>query len=307
MADDRYYRVSPKFWTRAEQKGWSDDTKLLALYLLTGPHRTTEGLYRLPRKYAQADLEWSAERFAQRLQELVEDGFCRYDDNAQVILITGAMRYQACANENMAKAAVRRLAELPETPLTSDFKQLAERFDERLAERLPEGFGEPQALALAPPQAPSPGESPPNGGHEADETDADDPADDDASPDDAQQTFEQHFWPIYPDTNGRKPEKGKALTQWRKLTVEQRRRAVIGARNLAASDTVPKYAHRFLRKDTAGEFPFDDWQTGSTPTSNGKSPPDPPRRREPEVGSDEWEARQQQLREREEAILGGNA
>jgi hypothetical protein len=101
--------------------------------------------------------------------------------------------------------------------------------------------------------------SPPGSGRDSGETDADDPLTDDASDEIARQ-FDEYFWPVYPSTNGRKPEKGKALTQWRKLAVEQRRRAVIGARNLARSDTVPKYAHRFLRKDTSGEFPFDDWQ-----------------------------------------------
>jgi hypothetical protein len=103
-----------------------------------------------------------------------------------------------------------------------------------------------------------PNTMPPDGGGGG-EIDADDPLIDDASDEIARQ-FDEYFWPVYPSTNGRKPEKGKALTQWRKLAVEQRRRAVIGARNLARSDTVPKYAHRFLRKDTSGEFPFDDWQ-----------------------------------------------
>lgn len=73
--------------------------------------------------------------------------------------------------------------------------------------------------------------------------------------------FEQHFWPVYPARNGRKVAKGRALVQWRKLNLDEQRRAVIGARHLAASGTLPKDAHRFLRRDTAGAFPFDDWQT----------------------------------------------
>ena len=39
-----YKRVSPRFWTEAQAGGWSDDMKMLALYLLTCEHRTTEGL-----------------------------------------------------------------------------------------------------------------------------------------------------------------------------------------------------------------------------------------------------------------------
>lgn len=266
----RYYRVSPRFWSRAEQRGWNDDTKLLALYLLTGSHRTTEGLYRLPKKYAQADLEWSPQRFDERLRELIADGFCDYDGEAQVVLIRGAMKYQACSNDNMAKGAARRLAELPETRLTSDFKRLAEQYDERLAKRLPKGFGEgshesagqpvnPQALALAQAQAPSPGESPPASGVTSIE----------------QQILEsfEKFWAIYPERDGKKVARGNALVEWRKLTVEQRRRAYVGALNYAKSDVRHKDAERFLRKTKGGDYPFDDWQTAATPeqSSNGMS------------------------------------
>lgn len=270
-ADDvRYYRVSPRFWSRAEQKGWSDDAKLLALYLLTGPHRTTEGLYRLPKKYAQADLEWSRERFDQPLAELIHDGFCDYDEDAQVVLVSGAMRYQACANENMAKAAVKRLKELPETRLARNFQQLAERFDQRLHEQLPEGFGEPQALALAPPQAqaPSPGESPPGGGSADGESDAEDPSTEAR----IVESFEE-FWNAYPDRDGKKIGKRNALIEWRKLTWDQRRRAYLGAVNLAASDQIPKDPERFLRRSKGGkgDYPFDDWQEPAKPSTNGHS------------------------------------
>jgi hypothetical protein len=289
-ADVRYYRVSPRFWSRAEQRGWDDDTKLLALYLLTCSHRSTEGIYRLPRKYAQADLEWSPQRLGERLTQLIADGFCDYDDDAQVVLILGALKYQATANENMAKSALKRLAELPETPLTCTFRQLAERFDQRLHELLPQGFGNPQALPL--PQAPSPGESRPDG-----RTD----------PDDSEETFEQ-FWQLYPERDGRKRSKGNALIEWRKLTQDERRRAYVGARNLAASADIPKDPERFLRrpKGGRGDFPFDDYQTkavnGTARLSAGKDPELRPR--QAVFGSDEWKRQQAEARRRAEQAAG---
>jgi hypothetical protein len=293
VSDVRYYRVSPKFWSRAEQRGWDDDTRLLALYLLTCPHRTTEGMYRLPLKYAQADLEWSPQRLGERLQGLVDDGFCDYDHDAGVVLILGALKYQACANPNMAQAAVKRLAELPETPLRATFQQLAERFDQQLTKLLPEGFGEPQALPQAPAQPPSPGE----------------PRPDDR--DDAEETFEQ-FWAIYPERDGRKRGKSNALIEWRKLTLEERRRAYIGAKHLTQAGEMPKDAERFLRrpKGGKGDFPFDDYQEKPKPAAKvsrlderrnprtGEAVP-------PSYGSPEWDARQEEMRRREEAILGG--
>lgn len=157
----RYWRVSPKFW--ASTQGWSDDAKIVALYLLTGPHRTTEGLFRLPKAYAAADLGWSPQRLAKPFGELLSEGFIEYDDRASVCLIMKALDYQAPENPNQVTAALRKLADLPENALTSTFKGLAERYCEPLAQALPEGFGEPigepqaltQAPSLALTQAPS--------------------------------------------------------------------------------------------------------------------------------------------------------
>jgi hypothetical protein len=161
MTPPRYYRVSPRFWHDTE--GWSDDERLLALYLLTCPQRTTEGLFPFRSRYAQADLEWVPERFDKAFAQLLERDFVRFDATAKVLLIVKALKYQAPANDNQAKYAVKVLDELPSTPLTSDFKQLAERFSERLLNHLPNGFGtdtqtDPdhsssltQAQALSPP------------------------------------------------------------------------------------------------------------------------------------------------------------
>lgn len=136
----RYFRVSPKFW--ADSAAWSDDAKILSLYLLTCPHRATEGLYRLPKAYAQADLGWAREAFDKAFDELLAVGFISYDDDAQVVLIRKALKYQAPENDNQARGAIKSLAELPETRLWPEFRQLAERYSERLSKRLAEAFGE---------------------------------------------------------------------------------------------------------------------------------------------------------------------
>ena len=71
------------------------------------------------------------------------------------------------------------------------------------------------------------------------------------APDEIDQQFEDHFWPAYPKTNGRKPEKAKALQRWRKLSVQDRRDALRGAINRAKHVEVtgeqPPYAQRYLR------------------------------------------------------------
>jgi len=151
-----YFPVSPRFWTDPDMLRCSDDAKLLALYLLTGPHRRTEGLFRLPKPYICADLGWTLERLAEPFRELLGPaGFLAYDDQAQVVLIRNALKYQAPQNPNQVKAVLKHLGDLPDTPLTCEFRQLAERYCEDLAKALPKGFGEPipEPPSPTPPQA----------------------------------------------------------------------------------------------------------------------------------------------------------
>lgn len=156
----RYFRISPKFWSDPVVEGWDDDTRLLALYILTCPQRSTEGLFSFKKKYALADLGWVSERLEQPFKQLLADGFIEYDEKAHVLLIVKALKQQSPENPNQAKHAVRKLLELPPTPLTSTFRTLAEQFAERLVEQLPEGFGKgygkPQALTQAQSQALTP-------------------------------------------------------------------------------------------------------------------------------------------------------
>ena len=107
---------------------------------------------------------------------------------------------------------------------------------------------------------PAPSGSEVGANSQAVESGADDTADDNA-PDPVEESFEQ-FWDIYPARNGKKVGKTNALIEWRKLTLEERRRAYIGAKHLAASDQLPKDAERFIRRAKGGKggFPFDDWQ-----------------------------------------------
>lgn len=271
--DFRYFRISPRFWSRAEQKDWTDDMKMLALYLLTCPHRTTEGLYRLPKQYAQADLEWSPERFGEPFAQLLEDGFCDYDEQAQVVLIRGALKYQACANANVATAAVKRLHELPETRLAWEFRQLVEQFDEQLAKQLPEQFGDTPSPTPTPPPSPS-------------LTPAPSPADGDAkaSPPPSKSNLPSHteaddqfetFWTTYPrNANSGKPGGGapraEALKRWHKLSAADREAALTGVANYA--DYCARADAEFAAHATTwlNQRRWEDWQQpAAQPKLNG--------------------------------------
>lgn len=138
----RYNKISPKFWTDEKVLFWDDDTKLLALYLLTCPHRSTEGLFRLPKPYIAADLQWDMERLRKPFEKLIEDGFIKYDEATSIILLCQALKYQRPENQNQEKNAIKKLKELPETPLMWDLIELAKQYAEQFAKRLVEQFGE---------------------------------------------------------------------------------------------------------------------------------------------------------------------
>lgn len=158
-----YFRVTPKIWLEP----WSEDARILALYLLTCEHRTTEGFFRLPKAYMCADLHWLAERLSKPFKELLDDGFLYYDDAAEVVLIVKALAYQRPDNENQQTAAIRSLRKLPQTRLWPAFKAsveafakpfgqaLTKAFPQEYAQALPEGMGDSHCSLLI---APSPEE-----------------------------------------------------------------------------------------------------------------------------------------------------
>jgi hypothetical protein len=137
-----YYRVSPAIW----RQPWSEDMRTLAVYMLTCPHRTIEGLFVLPKPYICGDMKWELERLAKPFAELLADGFIDYEEDAQVCFIVKALEYQTPSNGNMDTAAVRRLKMVPATRLDGPFLVSAvhhcQRFAKRLREALPQRFRE---------------------------------------------------------------------------------------------------------------------------------------------------------------------
>lgn len=151
----RYSRISSRFWTDEKSSAWIDRVKLAGLYLMSCPHRHLEGIFILPHQYACADLHWTTKTWKSACTVLEESGFLKWDSLTNVILIVNALRYQAPENPNQAFAALRRIKELPDTPLLQDFCRLAlehctvngatpaaQAFAQQLHQQLQERLGE---------------------------------------------------------------------------------------------------------------------------------------------------------------------
>lgn len=136
----KYQRVSPKFWQDPRVRRWPDQQKLLASYLLTCPHRTTEGLFWLPHGYVAQDLGWGIDRVSKGYSGLIGAGFAAYDDTTETVLLLHALRDDAPAGPKQIAGAISRLADVPPSPLFSQLRDAAARYAPDFAKALDAAF-----------------------------------------------------------------------------------------------------------------------------------------------------------------------
>ncbi|TAA11276.1 hypothetical protein EA658_16565 [Pseudoxanthomonas winnipegensis] len=106
-----YGQIQCAFWQSADAQEWSDAGKLLAAYLMSGPHSNGLGCYRCPDGYIMADLGWSPERVSEGLGELSRNGFAYSFDG--VVFLPGFLRWNKVANANVAAARMSEFEALP--------------------------------------------------------------------------------------------------------------------------------------------------------------------------------------------------
>lgn len=116
-----YGLVYSKFWTNPEMQGLDDTTKLLALYLLSGPHTNSIGCYRIPTGYAAEDLNKTSGSLAEAFQKLHDMTFIRRDFTTGWTLIPNYLRFNVLLSRNAGIAAERLFADIPkDSPIRDD-------------------------------------------------------------------------------------------------------------------------------------------------------------------------------------------
>lgn len=105
-----YGRVYSKFWTSTDIQALSDDGRLLALYLLSGPHGTIAGVCRLPDGYVCEDLKWPAQRVTEGFTELLRKGFANRCGTTKWVWVCRFLTWNTPENPNQWKAA-RKIAD----------------------------------------------------------------------------------------------------------------------------------------------------------------------------------------------------
>jgi hypothetical protein len=91
-----YGVVSPKFWIGATGKSLRGDAdaQILALYLMTGPHAISTGVYHCPKVYMAHEAGLPMEGACKALQRLIEAKFCEYDEASEWVFVYQMARFQ---------------------------------------------------------------------------------------------------------------------------------------------------------------------------------------------------------------------
>ena len=93
-----YGSIQTCFWENAEAQQLSDQGKLLATYLFTGPHTNMMGCFRLPAGYIKADLCWEDQKVKGAFQELSEIDFLTRDEASAWLIIHEFLKWNPIQN-----------------------------------------------------------------------------------------------------------------------------------------------------------------------------------------------------------------
>jgi hypothetical protein len=102
-----YGKVHTSFWSSATIRALTDDGRLLAAYLMTSPHSTIAGVFRLPDGYVCEDMQWTSERVAQAFAELLVKGFANRCETTKWVWVNKHLEWNPPENPNQRKSAAK--------------------------------------------------------------------------------------------------------------------------------------------------------------------------------------------------------
>jgi hypothetical protein len=102
-----YGKVHTSFWSSQTIKSLSEDGRTLALYLLTSPHSTIAGVFRLPDGYVCEDIGWTSARVAKGFAELLANGYANRCETTKWVWICKHLEWNPPENPNQRKSAAK--------------------------------------------------------------------------------------------------------------------------------------------------------------------------------------------------------
>jgi hypothetical protein len=108
-----YGKVFCSLWSSTDFRSLEEDGRTLVLYLLTCPHVTIAGVFRLPDGYITEDLQWSRERVSKGFLDLQDRGFATRCPITQWVWIKKFLDWNPPENPNQWKAVKKVISQIP--------------------------------------------------------------------------------------------------------------------------------------------------------------------------------------------------
>lgn len=168
----RSHPVRTSLWGR-RFRAVSSAAKLVHLYVLTCPHRRSEGLFELSPGHVAVDTGLGFAEVEELLTELHEAGWLLWDPDAELVLDPDALKVSPLRNghgkdgtprpDKRIDPAVRHFELLPDSPLKAAFVAVADEASPDLAAAIRQRVGDAIPPSREGPLAP-PSEGPSEGG-----------------------------------------------------------------------------------------------------------------------------------------------
>lgn len=110
-----YGAVYSDIWTDKGFRQLDPQGQKLFLYLLSSPHKTMIGYYKLHRHYAIYDLDFDNETFESSMAQLTDREMAFYDMEEEVVFIKNFLRYNPVKSGQQVKGLFNQLAKAPES------------------------------------------------------------------------------------------------------------------------------------------------------------------------------------------------
>lgn len=108
-----FSKISPKVWRSKRFLALpSDDPRYLLLFILSSPHQTSAGYFKMPDAYGAADMSWPVDKFRASRAQLVEAGLLAFDAATDEYFLPGWFAFNKPMNASHQKAIVRLVSEI---------------------------------------------------------------------------------------------------------------------------------------------------------------------------------------------------
>ena len=105
--------IDTRFWIQPELQNLSLEARLIALYVISGPHTTMLGCFRLPKNYIAEDLKIPWEKVDQGFAELTAVDFLLFDEKSSWLLVPGFFTWNPIQNPKHGQGIEKLFAQVP--------------------------------------------------------------------------------------------------------------------------------------------------------------------------------------------------